>query len=115
MEQMTNPFANLHRDVLNATPDDQAGKDKLLEELKTRAKGAISTQQHPAADLLYSKAIELFPDDATLVGNRSMVRLTLGKFKESLEDAEKCVSLDDSYAKGYYRKGQACSKLKVRI
>lgn len=112
MEQMKNPFASLHRDVLDANPSDQAGKDTLLEEIKNRAKGAITNKQYPAADLLYTKAIELLPNDATLFGNRSMVRLTLGKFEQSLEDAEKSVSLDPTYAKGYYRKGQACIKLK---
>jgi tetratricopeptide (TPR) repeat protein len=113
MDQMKNPFASLHRDVLDASPVDEAGKTKLLEELRDRAKGAIASKQYPAADLLYSKAIELITDDATLFGNRSMVRLTLGKFKEALEDAEKCLSLDSSYSKGYYRKGQACTKLNM--
>jgi hypothetical protein len=112
MDAMKNPFASLHRDVLDATPSDQDGKDKLLEELRSRAKGAISSKQYPAADLLYTKAIEVLSDDATLYGNRSMVRLTLGQFKESLEDAEKCISLDENYAKGFYRKGQALNKLK---
>jgi len=110
---MKNPFASLHRDVLDANPTDQAGKDKLLEELRDRAKGAITSKQYPAADLLYTKAIEIMSEDATLYGNRSMVKLTLGQFKDALEDANKCINLDSKYSKGYYRKGQACNKLKL--
>lgn len=106
-----NPFASLHRDVLDANPEDQAGKEKLVEELRSRAKGAISTKQYPAADLLYGKAVEVLPD-ATLYGNRSMVRFSMGKFSESLEDAQKSASLDPLYAKAFYRIGQAYNSLK---
>jgi tetratricopeptide (TPR) repeat protein len=120
-----NPFGSLHRDVLDATPDDDAGtielevmlaashvittyrpgKEKLINELKDRAKGAIAAKALPVADLLYSKAIEVHAD-ATLYGNRSMVKLSLGHFKEALEDAEKSLSHDKTYGKAWFRKGE---------
>jgi hypothetical protein len=34
-----NPFASLHKDVLDATPEDQPAKEKLVAEIKDRAKG----------------------------------------------------------------------------
>jgi hypothetical protein len=72
--------------------------------------GAIGGKIYPAADALYTKAIEVLPE-ATLYGNRSMCRLSLGKFQEAYDDAESAISLDPSYSKGFYRKGQAATKL----
>jgi hypothetical protein len=36
-----NPFASMHKDVLDASPEDLPGKEKLVVELKDRAKGFI--------------------------------------------------------------------------
>ena len=48
--------------------------------------------------------------DAPLYSNRSAVRLALGRFDDAFEDATKATETDASYAKGYYRLGQAGEK-----
>ena len=48
--------------------------------------------------------------DAPLYSNRSAVRLALGRFDDAFEDATKATETDSSYAKGYYRLGQAGEK-----
>lgn len=101
----------MHRDVLDANPEDEVGKDRLTEELKSRAKGAMKDKNFPVADALYGKAIEVKPD-ATLHSNRSMARFGLGRFDDALSDALSASELDPSFAKAFYRKGQALSKLK---
>ena len=102
----------MHKDVLDAQPEDDAAKEKLVEELRNRAKAAVADKAWPIADALYGKAIEVTPEpQASLFSNRSMARLSMGKFAEALEDAEQCVSADVAFAKGFYRKGQALSKL----
>lgn len=106
-----NPFRSLHRDVLDASPSDEAGKAKLIAELRDRAKSSIGQKIYPAADALYSKAIEVSPD-ATLYANRSMVRLAMGKADEALADADKAVESDAGYSKAFYRKGQSLDRLK---
>lgn len=106
----------MHSDVLSANPEDEAGQERLVEELKGRAKVSVGGKNWPEAEALYSKAIEVLPDNqfaamAALYGNRSMARCSMGSFQGALEDADAAVAADPSYAKGFYRKGQACSKL----
>ena len=61
---------------------------------------------------LYSKAIEVSPDDALLYGNRSMCHLSMNNVNAALDDANKSLALDPAYAKGYYRKAMAYMELK---
>ena len=101
-----NGARNLHSDLLSANPADDEGKDRLIEEIKSRAKAAIKLKRYPDADMLYGKAIKVRAD-AILYSNRSLVRANMGKFAEALEDAEEAVKLDAAYVKGHYRKGNA--------
>jgi tetratricopeptide (TPR) repeat protein len=112
MSNFGNGIGSLHSDVLHANPTDQATKDRLVEEIKSRAKGSLTTKSYPEAVALYSKAIELRPDDAILYANRSMCQLNMLKATEALADAEKAIENDPAYVKGYYRKGMALVGLK---
>ena len=71
---------------------------------------------------MYSQAIAGAEMDHTLFGNRSAAYLALGLYEESLQDAQKCVALCPTWAKGHYRcelnglkfpnlKMSACGKL----
>jgi tetratricopeptide (TPR) repeat protein len=83
-----------------------------VEELKNRAKGSVSSKNYPEAIQLYSKAIEVKPNDAILLSNRSMCYLSMGKASEALSDAEQSIVADVGYAKAYFRKGSALVALK---
>ncbi len=98
------PFGGMHRDVLDASPDTEEGKQKLVAEIRERAKSAMSGKLYPVADVLYTKAIEVIPD-ATLYANRSLAKLSTGHSAEALEDALSSCRLDPTYAKAYFRKG----------
>eukprot|EP00547_Thalassionema_nitzschioides_P001048 CAMPEP_0194210246 /NCGR_PEP_ID=MMETSP0156-20130528/8115_1 /TAXON_ID=33649 /ORGANISM="Thalassionema nitzschioides, Strain L26-B" /LENGTH=421 /DNA_ID=CAMNT_0038937571 /DNA_START=115 /DNA_END=1380 /DNA_ORIENTATION=- len=101
-----------HRDVLGAPiPDSSDGKERFSAELKSRAKGAISSKAFPDALLLYEKASEVFPDDSTLYANQSLVHFNMGHWKLASETAQTAVEKDATYVKGYWRHGQALSKL----
>lgn len=63
------------------------------------------------ADVLYSKAIEHDPKSFAVLGNRSMNRLNMGQFDEALEDAEAAIAVNETWAKGYFRKAQALGAL----
>lgn len=112
-----NPYAsNRHADVLSEHPTDDAGKLRLCEEVKNRAKGAFQQKDMPSAELLYGKAIELLEgipgkQEAALYSNRSMVRLNLNKVEDSLKDAIKCMEVDPKFVKAYHRKAQALLRL----
>lgn len=107
-----------HADVMNAEPDGNEAKKKLAEEIKSRAKGSLSTKNYPEAIALYTKAIDVMQgmaeEDgyvAILFANRSMCKLGMNKSEEAESDASEAIKLDSSYVKGYYRKAMASIKL----
>mmetsp|Transcript_3076 Transcript_3076/g.9570 ORF Transcript_3076/g.9570 Transcript_3076/m.9570 type:complete len:388 (+) Transcript_3076:20-1183(+) len=100
-----------HDDVLKASPSTAEEKERLVTEIKERAKLAFKNRDMPVCERLYSKAIEVRPESATMLANRAAVRLTMGQHEPSAADAEKATELDPSYAKGWYRLGQALEKL----
>eukprot|EP01056_Protomagalhaensia_sp_Gyna25_P005300 Protomagalhaensia_sp_Gyna_25__5299@NODE_660_length_2896_cov_11_351768_g515_i0_p2_GENE_NODE_660_length_2896_cov_11_351768_g515_i0NODE_660_length_2896_cov_11_351768_g515_i0_p2_ORF_typecomplete_len424_score68_31TPR_9/PF13371_6/5_8TPR_9/PF13371_6/0_00043TPR_9/PF13371_6/0_0027TPR_9/PF13371_6/5_1e05TPR_11/PF13414_6/0_00023TPR_11/PF13414_6/13TPR_11/PF13414_6/1_3e03TPR_11/PF13414_6/4_9e05TPR_11/PF13414_6/0_078TPR_16/PF13432_6/0_0001TPR_16/PF13432_6/0_00066TPR_16/PF13432_6/0_88TPR_16/PF13432_6/2_5e05TPR_ len=51
------------------------------------------------------EAIEIDPQNAVLYANRAGLYCTCQKFNLALPDAEKCVQLDPTYARGWYLKG----------
>jgi hypothetical protein len=112
-----NPYAsNRHADVLNEEPTDEAGKMRLVEEIKNRAKGAFAQKDMPSAELLYGKAItvlETMPGkiEATLYSNRAMVRLNLSKVEGALSDTKKCLEIDPKSVKAWHRKSQALQRM----
>lgn len=56
---------------------------------------------------MYGLAIEEEPNEKIHYSNRSLCYLRLECYKIAKEDAEKCIKLDPTFAKGYYR--QACA------
>ena len=91
--------------MLSATPTSPEQTSKVVEEIKSRGRVAISTGNYPLADALYSKAIELSPS-AVLYSNRSLARMNLGKLDESISDSMCAVELDDQYVKAHWRLAQ---------
>jgi tetratricopeptide (TPR) repeat protein len=114
---MGNPYASSrHADVLDLDPPDETAKLRLVDEVKNRAKGAFAQKDMQSAELLYGKAISLLDSmpgksEAALYSNRSMVRLNLSKVEGALQDAVKCLAIDPSFVKGYFRKSQALIRL----
>lgn len=101
-------IAGYHSDILSASiPEDTAGKEKLIEEIKNRAKGSVKAKNYPEAIELYSKGIEVDATSAILYANRSMCHMSMGASMEALIDADKSIALDPKYVKAYYRKGVA--------
>ncbi|CAM9696248.1 unnamed protein product [Discosporangium mesarthrocarpum] len=96
-----------HSDVMGAEPADAKGKASLVEEIKNRARGEFGSKNYPSAEMLYAKAVEIAPDDATLHSNLAAVRLGLNKNGEALKNAEEAVRLNPAYGKGHFRMGQA--------
>ncbi|KDO22538.1 hypothetical protein SPRG_11720 [Saprolegnia parasitica CBS 223.65] len=85
---------------------------------KPRASSSKATQRSPrpttnyqSAMEYYSKALALQPSSHTLLGNRSAAYFHLRKFDVALEDATKAVSIDASWPKGHFRRGQALGEL----
>lgn len=94
---------NVHGDVLNACPLDEDGKMLLVTEIKNRCRNSVKMRNFPEAIQLYSKALELMPNDAILLSNRSMCYASMNNASDAIKDAVRSSELDPTYAKSYYR------------
>ena len=97
-------IGGFHNDVLNAFPTDDDSALKLVEEIKNRAKGCISSQNYPGAISLYSKAIEICPSEsmaskAILYSNRSLCHFSMSSSDLAIEDAGHSIVADPTYLK----------------
>eukprot|EP01113_Clastostelium_recurvatum_P027663 TRINITY_DN3340_c0_g1_i2.p1 TRINITY_DN3340_c0_g1~~TRINITY_DN3340_c0_g1_i2.p1 ORF type:complete len:476 (-),score=61.94 TRINITY_DN3340_c0_g1_i2:41-1468(-) len=76
------------------------------ERLKTEANKFFEQKKYKEAVASYSQAIDACPT-AILFSNRSFAHIKMENFGSAIEDANKAVSLDSNYIKGYYRLGAA--------
>lgn len=81
-------------------------------ELKDLGNNEFKNGNYQEAIKYFDEAIEKDSENYILYSNRSAAYLSFGKGKEAYEDAEKCVSLEPTWAKGYGRKGAALHMLK---
>ena len=99
-----NSIGGFHNDVLDAVPIDDESSMKLIEEIKNRAKGSISSQNYPVAITLYSKAIDICPPNsqgarAILLSNRSLCHFSMSNLDSAIDDADNSILADSSYLK----------------
>ena len=59
----------------------------------------------------YTRAIAGDAKDKALFGNRSAALLEMGEREDALGDALRCVALDATWPKAFYRVGRACASL----
>ncbi|CAD7966749.1 unnamed protein product [Amoebophrya sp. A120] len=111
---------NPHDDILSSEiPNDDQKRVNMLEELKTRAKGAFQAKDLRNAEMLYSKAIDCVEFSGSegstavstsgehlLYSNRAAVRLLLKKNEDAVKDCDKCLKLDPTFIKAHFRKAQ---------
>ncbi|KAI6026160.1 phosphoprotein phosphatase [Pisolithus microcarpus] len=84
---------------------DVADEDReLAGKIKVEANKAFTGHNFTAAVKLYSEAIQLNPDDATLWSNRAAARTKLEEYGFALADASKAIDVNPKYAKAYYRR-----------
>lgn len=89
--------------------------DGVTEEAAAQAEGFKAEGNRLLADKklveaveMYTRAIELDPDNAVYFSNRSAAYLAMGDARgKALKDAEKCIELRPDWWKGYSRKGAA--------
>ena len=99
-----NGIGGFHNDVLEAVPVDDESALKLIEEIKNRAKGSISSHNYPGAITLYTKAIEICPANsqgarAILLSNRSLCHFSMSNLDSAIDDADNSILADSTYLK----------------
>ena len=82
-----------------------------VDELKAKGNAALQSEKFDEAISFYTEAIKLDPSNHILFSNRSAAFAKVGKYANSLEDAEKTIELKKDWPKGYSRKGAALELL----
>ena len=82
----------------------------MAEEFKAKGNKALQERRYDEAVVEYTKAIELAPDNEVLYSNRSAAYLSKGDASAALSDAQKCVELKPTWAKGHGRVAAAHHK-----
>lgn len=75
--------------------------------LKNKGNEEFSAGRYVEAINFFSKAIELDGENNVLYSNRSACYAAMQKYKDALDDADKCISIKPDWAKGYVRRGAA--------
>lgn len=79
---------------------------------KAKGNSALQSKDYDSAVECYTKAIELDGNNHVYYSNRSAAYLSKGDAQNALKDADSCVQVKPSWAKGYSRKGAALHSLK---
>ncbi|CAM9261495.1 unnamed protein product [Laminaria digitata] len=79
---------------------------------KDKGNAALKAGDYEAAIELYTKAIDLESTNHVFYSNRSAAHLSNNDAVKALADAELCIGANNSWAKGFVRKGAALHKLK---
>jgi len=77
------------------------------EEHKQKGNEAFKAKDWDDAIKYYNKAIALDPNNAAYYSNRAGAWTCKGNHESALSDANKCLSQDSQFVKGYSRKGKA--------
>ncbi len=80
-------------------------------EYKDKANALLKNKEYTKALEMYDMAVKLAPEDKVHWSNRSACYINLNQADKALEDANKCISIDLNWSRGYQRKGQAELKL----
>lgn len=80
--------------------------------LKGQGDEAFTQGDTEGAIRFYTQALELNPDDHVLYSNRAAAHMKANSISKALKDAERCVELAPSWAKGYNRLGVAQQELR---
>ena len=92
--------------VMNAIAEKMARQRESLE-AKERAIEAFNEQNYRGAVDLLKKAIKLDPENHIFYSNRAAAYMAMEKFDRALKDANECVRLQPTWAKGYSRQAAA--------
>lgn len=81
------------------------------EEYKKKGNDFFKDKKYDDAIKQYNKAIQLNPDNASYYSNRAACWSCKQNHESALADAKRCLERDDTFVKGYCRKGKALCDL----
>uniref|UniRef100_A0ABM5FXV1 RING-type E3 ubiquitin transferase n=1 Tax=Pogona vitticeps TaxID=103695 RepID=A0ABM5FXV1_9SAUR len=84
---------------------------KKSEDMKKEGNEAFAKEKFDTAVTFYTTAIDMWPENHLLYGNRALCFLRTGQYKKALYDAKRSVILKPNWPKGHYRFCDALSLL----
>lgn len=81
------------------------------EKAKDAGNEALKAKDYAGAVKHYTEAIKADPNSHTYYSNRSAAFASMNKPQDALADADKCINMEPTFARGYGRKGVALYKL----
>ncbi|XP_077198783.1 E3 ubiquitin-protein ligase TTC3 [Paroedura picta] len=84
---------------------------KKSNDMKKRGNEEFAKENFEIAVASYTKAVELWPENHLLYGNRALCFLRMGQYKKALGDGKRSIILKPSWPKGHYRFCDALSLL----
>ena len=94
-----------------AVADEDNERKEEADQLREKGNDAFKKSKRKEALDLYTRAIDLRPDDHRLFFNRALCHLKLGEPRNALEDCQKCLYLKPDYSKALQRKAWALREL----
>jgi tetratricopeptide (TPR) repeat protein len=89
------------------TDNGQSSKtNKVSEKLRLQGNELYKLKRFKECSEIYSKALELDPNNILIHSNQALVLLKLNELDDALVHAETCIRLNSKWPKGYYRKGK---------
>ena len=82
-----------------------------FDELKSKGNECFKKGQFELALEFYAKALDVSPSNHVALSNRSLAFYKLERYDAALDEANKCVKANNSWAKGYIRKATALNAL----
>jgi len=87
--------------------DEELDYMALASKFKDAGNQAFKDGKNDEAIDMYTKAIDLNPDDHVYYSNRSAAHMKMSNISKALKDAQHCVELQPDWSKGYNRLGVA--------
>ena len=94
-----------------AVAEENNERKKEADQLREKGNDAFKNSKLKEALDLYTRAIDLWPDDHYLFCNRALCHLKLEEPRNALEDCQKCLYLKPDYSKALQRKAWALREL----
>ncbi|RIA93253.1 hypothetical protein C1645_735727 [Glomus cerebriforme] len=107
IEKMTKPREMINDDKIEVEMNNgQSIKTNgASEKLRLQGNELYKLRKFKESSEIYSKALELDPNDILIHSNQALVLLKLNELDDALVHAETCIRLNSKWSKGYYRKG----------
>jgi len=90
----------------------QIKKEQKSNLRKNAGNNALTAKKNPEAVKCYTEAIDAWPENHVLYGNRSLAYYLSNEPKLSLADADKAIEMNADFVKGHFRRGVALLELK---